>query len=572
MRTLFGASLFIAIALATSTITCIAPDLTGFCDLAEAHTPAEQQAMLQRCSVRVEESLVDIRRASQVDVLFVVANTPSMVPKQKQLADSIGAFVAELDRDGTDYHIGVISTDIGAQVTPGASFQPGNRNAPGCASFWGDDGELQNKLCTQRDQSAWSSDAKAACTSVCTNPRGLAGGDRFLYRWDGLSNAPNQDVAGTLRCMLMLGDGGCTMQSPLEAAKRALDDHSTTNSGFLRRYSHLFVIFVTDEDDCSVKMSARSQNHPDTIDCTGNTMSVLPSACWNSHYRCLANSIRCNESLTIPGLKTGCVQSDTGYLEPVDKYVRFFSNLRPSEKLSLVGLWTPAMLDNLSGDLRLPGKLTVDYDDSICIPGAGVTCPTSALDTGKGTAAACSGVDPRNTGRAQLRLSSFVRNFPITNRSERSICTADYGPSLQDALDTRSRISHGFFPNCLAGKPRLDSLGNPRCVVGLVDESQPSAAPDVAMPRCGATCCRAFADAGGPTAPSAKPVTTDPTIVAACRSEPSCYCAVPNPGSSWACKDTRNRDTAVAGIWLQYPARQLPSEKVVKIFCAVEAR
>lgn len=562
-----------ALTFALATAACTGPDVGALCALHPFQTPAEQRNTLQHCTSTIERGYVNDRSAQSIDLLFVVSNTPSMVEKQKQLALAIDRMVAELDRNGSDYHIGVTSTDVGAQLKPGLSFQPGGRDAPGCASYAGDDGTLQSELCTLRDQSAWSREAKDACTSVCTKKQGLPPGQRFLQRLDEVSNAPNDDVAGTLRCMLMLGDGGCTISSPLEAAKRALDEHQATNSGFLRQNSQLVIVFVTDEDDCSVQMSARAQNNPNSMDCTGSTMSVLPSDCYNSHFRCLANSIRCNEPLSMPGVKTGCKQSDSGYLEPIDKYVRFFSNLRSSNKLTLVGLWTPSMLDNLAGDPGLPGKLVVDYDGSLCIPGAGVKCPTNALDTGMGMAASCTGVDAGMNGRAQIRLSSFSRFFDAQSRLESSICAPEYDSWLKSWVPWVSARRRSYYlADCLSARPQFDDLGNPRCVVGLVDTQDPDAAPDVAMPQCGARCCQAWAEAGSAAAPLARPRPYDASIIAACGTEPTCYCAVPNPLSYLACKDGYGNDTALAGVWYQNRSHQTPAGKIVNFMCAVEKR
>ena len=129
---------------------------------------------------------------------------------------------------------------------------------------------------------------------------------------------------------------------------RALDGHRSENSGFLRANSVLAVIFITDEDDCSVQMTARAQNNPNSVDCTKSGQSTYN--CWKNDFRCLANNLKCNETLISTGAKTGCTENNNGYLESIDKYVRFFSNLRPSNKLVLAGIWTPSLLDNPNSD------------------------------------------------------------------------------------------------------------------------------------------------------------------------------------------------------------------------------
>jgi hypothetical protein len=183
----------------------------------------------------------------------------------------------------------------------------------------------------------------------------------------------------------------------------------------------LAVIFVTDEDDCSVAMNMRTQNNPNSIDCTKNGMSTYN--CWKNDFRCLAYNLKCNEPMTTTGAKTGCTENGNGYLESIDKYVRFFSNLRSSNKLVLAGIWTPSMLDNPNSDVTKDGKLIIDYDDQVCVPGPGITCSTEALNRGKGMKAACLNTTDANFfGQAQIRLSSFIRKFDAQSRVEQSIC------------------------------------------------------------------------------------------------------------------------------------------------------
>ena len=144
----------------------------------------------------------------------------------------------------------------------------------------------------------------------------------YLWKQDGQTNAPSNDIIGTFKCIAPIGDAGCGLESLLEAAKRALDGHSTINQGFLRQNSVLAVIFVTDEDDCSVQLTTRAQSNPNSIDCTKNGMSTYN--CWKNDFRCLAYNLSCDQPLTATGAKTNCKESGNGYLESVDKYVRFF--------------------------------------------------------------------------------------------------------------------------------------------------------------------------------------------------------------------------------------------------------
>lgn len=541
---------------------CAAPDLRSVCPIPVGASPAETIAILSDCHGGLIDDPVNTRSKRDVDILFVIDNSPSMSPKQKQLASTVDGFIKRIDATGSNYHVGVISTDIGAETAPGTPFPPRNVDVPGCASYVGDDGELQGTVCSERDQSKWSLDAKSACSTLCPTSLSPHNGDRYVWKRDGVTNAPGNDIIGTFKCMAALGDGGCGLESPLEAAKRALDRHSKTNDGFLRSNSVLAVVFITDEDDCSVQMSARRFNNPDTIDCSNATQSPLPASCFRNDFRCLANNIKCTESLTSTGVKTNCTESGNGYLESVDKYVRFFSQLRGPGALVLAGIWTPSMLDNPGGDPARDGKLELDYDDLVCVPGSGMTCGTEALNRGKGAKAACQNKsDAKFFGQAQLRLSKFVRNFPSSARIEQSVCEPQNFGAVLDVV--AERITKGVSAYCLTAAPKQDQTGAPLCVVGLIDEGTPHAIPDTQFPTCSARCCAAWSAAGTASAPMAKPVPSDPTIVAACGAEPDCFCAVSNPSCP---------DTALASLWISQSPHQTPADKVATFKCAVARR
>jgi hypothetical protein len=326
---------------------------------------------------------------------------------------------------------------------------------------------------------------------------------------------------------------------------------------------------VTDEDDCSVQLTARAQNNPNTIDCTKNGMSTYN--CWKNDFRCTAYNVKCNEPMTSTGAKTGCTESGNGYLEPVDKYVRFFGNLRSSNKLVLAGIWTPTLLDNLNSDTTKVGKLVVDYDPLLCVPGPGITCSSEALIRGQGVSAACqSATDASISGQAQLRLSKFIRSFDAAVRTEQSVCEPqNYGSMLDGVAD---RIISKIPAPCFDAKVKTDASGKPACVVGLVDSATPNAVPKVALPQCGTSCCSAWAVAGATTADpqtsTARPVPNDPTITSACQTEPGdCYCAVSNATSKYACKDSAGQDTALAGLWIKMAPHQPPAGQAASFLC-----
>lgn len=352
-----------------------------------------------------------------IDVLFVMDNSPSMSPKQKELAKQIPLFIQNLDELGLDYHIGVISTDIGIDVD--ATHQWGG-NIGACDTFTGDDGVLQAAACSSRF--ATTPAARMACAELCPDDKFVpTDGKPFISKISGVSNVPMQLVLdprtgkmvdrgpiSAFQCMALLGDGGCGVESPLEAVRRALDGHRADNAGFLRPDSLLAVILLTDEDDCSVQLARRAENNPLTMDCPTADANA-PAACFNIDYRCLARSVICDQPLNTTGVKTHCVERPANYLEPTSTYVNFLRTLRPASRLVIGGIWTlPAV--NQGGKLvvaRRGGGMTTEFLNRA--PAADASCTYAG--------------DESIFGQAQLRLSTFASGF--TDAQQYSICDLD---------------------------------------------------------------------------------------------------------------------------------------------------
>lgn len=466
---------------------------------------------------------------SALDVLFVIDNSPGMATKQEAFAAALPGFVRTLEDRGIDYHIGVVTTDVGANPSSTGSF-PGSRAIPGCASFSGDDGQLQALPCSSR--SGLSAEAQAACARVCPDPRQLpTNGARYISRRGEILNVPSKKdpmgreigAAEALKCMAFTGDAGCRIESPLESAKRALDGHLNENAGFLRFPSVLAVLFVTDEDDASWQISRRGELDPGTLDCAGNRNPDAPASCFNLELRSLARDLECFDDggafspMTSTGPKQSCRERATSPLIPLKNYANFFNTIRPSTKLVLAGIVPPSLLGATDGAGL--GKLVIEQD------AAGAAGTPGLVPGAKGSAscyAPAQPVPPAEAprgfiGQAQLRLSSFLRGFE--NHLESSICdTVGYASVLAATADTIRKM---FEPvSCLgaAGWLELDKDSQPQCQVGYISVSDRSGQPASPLPRCGTACCQAFASV-------LRPVASDPAVVAACTPEPAdCFC------------------------------------------------
>ena len=131
---------------------------------------------------------------AEVDVLWVVDDSPSMAEEQALLAAGFESFIAGIEETNVDFHIGVISTDMDL-----------------------------------------------------TNPnRGvLVGEPAYLTAED--------DYISLFQERVTVGTEGSDKEKGLSAAVHALTEPlaSGPNLGFLRPMATLLLIFVSDEDDCS---------------------------------------------------------------------------------------------------------------------------------------------------------------------------------------------------------------------------------------------------------------------------------------------------------------------------------
>jgi hypothetical protein len=188
---------------------------------------------------KVTESMKQVQ-FSGVDILVIVDNSKSMKEEQENLAAEFPNLIQSLlnppDHDGDtvpdhvpvkDLHIGVVSTDMGT----------GGYTVETCADPTdGDDGVLQH------DPNPLVSGCEASYPTFLS------------YE----SEEPDPGAIGYMAtgfgCIATLGTDGCGFEQQLKAANRAVEHTAAggPNAGFLRPDSILTILFVTDEEDCSV--------------------------------------------------------------------------------------------------------------------------------------------------------------------------------------------------------------------------------------------------------------------------------------------------------------------------------
>lgn len=224
--------------------------------------------------------------ASEVDVLFVLDDSGGMGPSQQDLIAAAPALISALEAAGTDYRLGVVSTDV----------TTGTFTIPNCANLGG---VLQNT-------------AHGACEAP-PDP------------WITATNVA--DPAASFACIADLGEAGCGFEQPLEAVQRALSD--AVNPDFIRPDAHLMILLLTTEDDCSTQ-------NMDLFDENATQFGDFTS------FRCFGYGIECDG--TGPSY-TNCQTkpvADGGVLYPISRYVSQLEGLKGDlSQVTLVAIAGP---------------------------------------------------------------------------------------------------------------------------------------------------------------------------------------------------------------------------------------
>ncbi len=194
---------------------------------------------------------IPIGGTNQIDVLFVIDNSPAMAGKTERVAAHVTAFadiMATLAGGVPDLHVGVITTDLGTAGSDGtAGAAIGTPGQGGCAGN-GDRGALHRG--TAQILGNYLSDIPVE-----------TGRDKNYVG----------ELGPALVAMADVGTGGCAYARPLEATTRALAPMNVENPGFLRDNAYLAVIHISAIDDCSFSAASflAGATTADTTRCQG---------------------------------------------------------------------------------------------------------------------------------------------------------------------------------------------------------------------------------------------------------------------------------------------------------------
>ena len=337
--------------------------------------------------VEYKDIPVDINR--KLDILFVIDDSPSMADKQANLKANFPNFINVLNTIAgglPDIHLGVVTSDLGTSGADGMTAPSIGGTAQGGCSAQGKAGALQT-YGTALVTGKYISDA----------PPAAAGGMRMT------------NYTGTLAlafsAIASAGANGCGFEQHIEAAKRALQPTNTANAGFLRPEAYLAVIFLADEDDCSME-------HTTLLTTDTTQLGPLQS------FRCTRYGITCDtggadqNAMNQIGPKGACHSTENSqYATKISDYVTFFKGLKPDDTSRVIMAAIAGVTTPVETELRAP-------------PGSTTAIPALAHS--------CTYTDPANlaeVGDPAIRIKELLDSFP--NRSTFStICQQDLSGGL----------------------------------------------------------------------------------------------------------------------------------------------
>jgi hypothetical protein len=409
-----------------------------------------QVGMLASCSypplphvdVPREVQQFAVTSSRDLDLLFLIDDSPSMADKQANLATSFPKFIEVLNSlpgGLPSVHIGVATSDMGTQATLDPSPGPaiGTLGAGGCSGL-GKDGDLQ--VFGQPVTGAYLSDIADPVTG--TRTRNYTGDLATVFG----------NIAKAA------GAKGCGFEQHLAAVQHALTNPA--NQGFLRETAYLGIIILADEDDCSLA-------HTSLIASDSSSNAQLGEL---QSFRCTRFGVVCDQGGQTPdamnqvGAKGQCHPNDaSAYLATAGQYAAFLRGVKAFPGQLFVAA-IAGNVDPISVELRVPPGL------STAIPALAHSC--SYVDASMATEVA----DPA------IRIKSVLDQFP-GHSAFASICEQDLSGALMQIGDLVKTVTG---PPCFVGQLLDEDPGKagPQydCTVSAVDPQTP--APGRSLPAC----------------------------------------------------------------------------------------
>jgi hypothetical protein len=348
---------------------------------------------------RVEFNDIPVNVNRDVDILFVIDDSPSMADKQKNLATNFPRFIDVLStiQGGLpNVHIAVVTSDLGSKgaedTTPGPGI--GSIGSGGCSGL----GKAGNM------QLFGAAVSGGPYISDILQPDNVTRVRNYTY-------VDKTSLPTVFSQMAKAGAGGCGFEQHLEAMKQALSTSNVVNQGFLRENAYLAIIIIADEDDCSMAHSsliASTESGP---------LGPLQS------FRCTRFGVLCNtggsttDQMNQVGTKSQChPNNDSAYLTKVVEYADFLKKtVKKADPNKVIVAGIMGTTEPFATELRAPPKSTT------MVPALAHSCSYNGA-TGLEVA------DP------PTRIKAFLDQFPNRNTFA-SICQQDLSGGLQQIAD-----------------------------------------------------------------------------------------------------------------------------------------
>ncbi|HXI59539.1 MAG TPA: hypothetical protein VNO55_25905 [Polyangia bacterium] len=370
-----------------------------------------------------------------IDILFMVDNSPSMRPLQTKLATNFPIFIntlSGLPGGLPNVHIAVVSSDMGSgPMAPTQQCRVG-----------GDGGQFQT---TPR---------VAGCTS------GLPADQHFFASVNGMKNFTG-DIATDFACVAQLGDLGCGFEHQFASMLRALEPGGNlpaTNANFLRPTAFLSIILITNEDDCSAP--------PDSNLFDTNSQLVSDPLGPLASYRCNEFGHLCMgmKPPRTPAMLTGCTSAEDGRLLKVAEVIDRTKALKGGDlsKILVAAVAGPPTPYNV-----------------VLAPG---TTATGVTEQQPNIQHSCQEATDNTYADPGVRLKMWVDAFKGTYVS---ICDRTFEKALTQIADA---IGKAIGPQCVEGKlvdSDLNTPGiQPDCVVSDITTNAQGQRVETPLPSC----------------------------------------------------------------------------------------
>lgn len=423
-------------ALASSFLSLAAAGLLAGC-------PDRSISKVEPAQGRVEAKDFPVEINRDVDLLFLIDDSPSMADKQSNLAANFPRFIevlSTLEGGLPNVHIAVVTSDMGAKGADGVIAPPIGGGGQGSCANAGKNGAMQ-LFGAPVSGGPFISDIQPP-DPTAPRTRNYTGN---------LSDVFAQMARGA-------GANGCGFEQHLEAMKQALQPTKVENAGFLRPNAFLAVIFIADEDDCSMA-------HTTLLTSATDPLGPLQS------FRCTRFGVLCDQNGATPDAmnqvspKSQCHPNDaSAYLAKVVDYANFLKGLKQDPgKVIVAGIM--GTTEPFATELRPNPNNTSEL-----IPALAHSC-TYVDVLGK-----TENADP------PIRIKFFLDQFP--NRSTFApICQQDLSGGLQQIGELLKTV---IGDPCIEGKLADVDPTTPGaqydCSVSALDPANP--AGEKLLPKC----------------------------------------------------------------------------------------